>query len=190
MNRLYVYPTFLEIYETQQDFADDYATYITNFTTDTILNATQIKSIYYLLVAKYGENPINNRTLELFKNKLFATIYQYAPMYLRKLAIQKTLRSLTEDEILVGAKQIYNHAFNPSSAPSTSTLEELDYINDQNTASNKKGKLDAYSILWSMLSANETEDFLRRFKVCFQLVVDRQLCGCYYNDDEEEQEGD
>ena len=69
-------------------------------------------------------------------------MFAYGPAWEKKAAIQNTILGLTESDILVGAKQIYNHALNPSTAPKTSDLEELNYINDQNTALHKKSKLD------------------------------------------------
>lgn len=184
-NRKYWHKTFVEIYEDATDFATDYATYIARFYPSITLNANQVSTIYYLLMSKYGGNPIANDTEDLFKNKLFAYIYAYAPLFFKKREIQNTLRGLTEDEIRLGSKQIYNHAFNPSTAPSTSTLDELDYINDQNTANNKKGKLDAYMTLWAILSSNEVDEFLRKFKSLFAISVDRQV-PWWYDEDEGE----
>ena len=54
---------------------------------------------------------------------------------------------MSEDDLVKGSKQIVNHSYNPSTAPSTSTLEELTTINEQNTNNYKKGKLDAYAFL-------------------------------------------
>lgn len=179
MSKMYWNETFLEIYPDLIGFKNDYETIGTNFHPSINLTDEQLSTIYYLLVSRYGSDPIANRTLTIFKTKLFALIYSYAPIFLKKREIQDKLRSLTEDELRLGSKQIYNHAFNPSNQPSTASLEELDYINDQNTATNKKGKTDAYMVLWSMLSSNEVEDFLRKFRVLFQIVVDRQLPWWY-----------
>lgn len=71
----------------------------------------------------------------------------YGPAWERRLEIQDTLRTMSEDELIKGSKQIVNHSYNPSTAPSTSTLEELTTINEQNTNNYKKGKLDAYAFL-------------------------------------------
>lgn len=48
---------------------------------------------------------------------------------------------------MTGSKSIYNHAFNPSNEPSTASLDELDYINEQNTSNVKRSKIDAYGML-------------------------------------------
>jgi hypothetical protein len=184
-NKKYWHNTFLEIYEDLDAFKTDLASYLPTFDSTMSLTAQQQSTIYYLLVARYGENPIANNTEDLFKTKLFARIYAYAPLFFRKRQIQDTLRSLTEDEIRLGSKQIYNHAFNPSTTPTTATLEELEFINDQNTANNKKGKLDGYMLLWSMLSSNEVEDFLKKFKSLFQFYLDREV-PYWYNEEEGE----
>lgn len=46
-----------------------------------------------------------------------------------------------------GSKVINNHAFNPSGSPTTATLEELTYTNEQTTQNYKKSKLEAYTVL-------------------------------------------
>ena len=58
--------------------------------------------------------------------------------------IQNKIRNLTEDEIRIGTKAIYNQAVNPGTEPSTGSLEELTSISAQNTTGYKKSKLDAY----------------------------------------------
>ena len=65
-------------------------------------------------------------------------IATYGTTWERKKAIQISLRNLTEEQLLQGAKQIYNHAYNPSTEPTTQELEELTHINDQNVTNNKK----------------------------------------------------
>ena len=103
--------------------------------------------------------------------KIVSRIFSFGPLWEKKQGIQKNLRDLAEADLLQGAKQIYNHAFNPSTAPTTGTLEELDYINDQNTANHKKPKMEAYSILWNLLHADHTREYLDRFKNCFAVFV-------------------
>lgn len=102
-------------------------------------------------------------------------IFQWGPSWEKKLEIQKKLRGLTEEDLLTGAKQIYNHAENPQTAPTTQTTDELDYINEQNVNKYKKGKLDAYALLIGLIKNDVTEAFLVRFKPCFLTVVAPQL---------------
>jgi hypothetical protein len=106
-----------------------------------------------------------------FKYKLFSTIWQFAPTWIKKLNIQSDLRGLSEADLLKGAKTIHNHAFNPSTEPSTATLEELTYINDQDTTNYKRSKMDAYAQIWNLLVTDVTENFLSRFSHLFKKFV-------------------
>ena len=136
------------------------------------------------MFARYGNNPIVNFDITQFKMKLMSVIATYGPVWENKKAIQKSLRDLTETELLQGAKQIYNHAFNPSTEPTTAQLEELTHINDQNTTNNKKSKMEAYSILWANLHVDATDEFLNKFKNCFSRFVGDQFPIIYVEEDE------
>lgn len=164
--------TFAEIWPSLAEFLSDYNENIAFFEADTTpLDSDYINTFFFLMYAKYGNSPIANNDVNQFKFKLFSYIFAYGPMWQKKQKIQEAVRGLSEDELLIGSKQIYNHAFNPSATPSTETLEELTYINDQNTANHKKSKMEAYSILWELLHANATEEFLRQFKKLFSVAV-------------------
>lgn len=86
---------------------------------------------------------------------------------------------------MTGSRQVYNHASNPATDPSTADLEELDYINDQNTANYKRGKLEAYDTLWNMLKVDVTSDFINRFTVCFKRFVAPERPLLYVTEDDE-----
>lgn len=81
------------------------------------------------------------------------------------------MRALSDDELITGAKTIYNHAFNPNTVPSTAETEELRYINDQNTSHHKRSKLDGYSLLLELLDADVTGDFIAKFAKLFKQFV-------------------
>ena len=186
--------TFSEIWGSYNDFKTDYDSLIVGFEENSSpVLATSLKTIFYLLFAQYGNNPIANSDVDQFKMKIVATIYAYGPTWQRKQAIQTSLRSLTDTDLLQGAKQIYNHALNPSTEPATSSLTELTYINDQNTSNHQKSKMEAYSILWSLLHADATRDFIDKFKKCFAVFVDKMRTPFYIENDEdfviEEDEG-
>ena len=177
---------FTEVWEDYDSFKTDYDALIAGFEENTTpVLATSLKTIFYLLFARYGNNPIANSDIGQFKMKIVSTIYAYGPMWQRKQAIQTSLRSLTDADLLQGAKQIYNHALNPSSEPSTSSLTELTYINDQNTANHQKSKMEAYSILWSLLHADATKEFLDKFKKCFAVFVDKMRVPFYIENDDD-----
>ena len=140
--------------------------------------------IFYLLYARYGNNPIANRDINQWKFKIFSIIYQFGPTWEKRLEIQEKLRNLSDDEILKGAKAIYNHAYNPSTNPSTSSLDELNYINDQNISSYKKSKMDAYMQLWELLKVDVSDKFLQQFKKCFKIFVSAEHPLLYVEEEE------
>ena len=99
--------------------------------------------------------------------RLQSIIYQYGREWKKKLEIQENVRALTVEELQKGSTSIYNHAYNPSSGPSTDTLEEVSYINDQNTSKIKRGKAEAYQLMWDLIDSDVTERFLVKFKKLF-----------------------
>lgn len=145
-----------------------------------------VSLLFYLLYAKYGNTPIANNDITQFKYKVFSIMYQYGPTWEKKSEIQEMLRGLTEPELLTGAKAIYNSALNPSTEPSTQGLEELEYINSQNTTNYKKSKMEAYGILWEMLDSNITSRFIDKFAVCFKRFVFPEKPLLFASDDEED----
>lgn len=136
-----------------------------------VLSTSSNTALYYLLYAQYGNSTIANADENQFKYKLLSVIYSFGPSWEKKLNIQKTLRSLTEDELILGSKAIYNHSYNPSTTPSTSSLEELETINEQNTQNLKRSKLDAYGSLYSLITNDVTTEFIRKFRPLFLQVV-------------------
>ena len=139
------------------------------------LKVADATTLYYLLYARYGNSSIANSDENQFKYKIFSTIYIGGATWAKKQEIQDKLREMTEDEILAGTKAINNHADNPQTAPTTDTVEELEYINEQNTTKYKKSKLDGYALLWAILNDGVTERFLREFRYHFLVVVEPQL---------------
>ena len=151
----------------------------------TKLSDASITILFSLLYSKYGNNPIANRDVNQFKFKVFGIIFQYGPSWEKKLEIQEKLRALSDDEISKGSKAIYNTAVNPSTQPSTQSLEELTYINSQNTTNYKKSKMDAYTQLWGLIDTDVTGDFINRFKVCFKQFVRPEKPLLYVTDNDE-----
>lgn len=167
MKEMYSTVKFTDIYPSSEEFINDYQT-IGIPAKITVENAT---TLFFLLYGRYGNNPIANWDENQFKYKLFSIIFQFGPTWEKKLQIQDVLRNLTEAELLTGSKAIYNHAYNPSSAPTTATLEEIDYINDQNTTNLKRGKLEGYQLLIGLLEDDVTGYFIDKFKVLFKQFV-------------------
>lgn len=132
-------------------------------------------TLYYLLYARYGNSVIASSDTNQFKYKLWSIIYSSGPAWVKRLELQETFRSFTEDELLSGATTIYNHAYNPSTAPGTGTTEELNYINEQTAQKAKRGKLDAYAYLWDLISTDVTTEFINKFANLFLKVVEPEL---------------
>lgn len=130
--------------------------------------------LYYLLYANYGNSHIASSDENRFKYKLFSIVWQYAPTVDKELNIQKKLRTLSDDELIKGSKQIYNTASHPGTDPATTSEEELQYIDNQNTTNNMRGKLEAYEFLTSLLKKDVTAEFLNRFKDLFLKYVEPQ----------------
>lgn len=171
---------FTNVYSDVDSFLQDYK----GIGIPATIKEETARTLYYLILGKYANNPIANRDINTFKYKFFGIIFSSGPAWEKRLEIQKKLVSLTEEEMTTGAKLIYNHAYNPSEAPSTLSTEELSYINDQNVNKSKKGILDAYSQLWDLISTDVTTTFLNKFEVCFKKIVFPENPLLYYEEEE------
>lgn len=158
------------------------------------LTDANITLLYYMLYARYGNSPIANLDENQFKFKVYSLIFQYGPTWQKELDIQDKLRGLNEEQLLQGAKAIYNKAYGDSGTPSTQSLQELEFVNEQNTTNYKKTKLGAYSELLYLLKTNVSEVFLNRFRPLFKKVVAPEFPILYKTNieenDEEEIEND
>lgn len=191
MNRMipeYSTVTFTDVWDNIDDFKFD----LSNSPFNNCLTQDSVNILFYLLYARYGNNPIANRDINQWKFKIFSVIFQYGPTWEKRLDIQEKLREIKDDDLLLGAKAIYNTALNPSTTPSTSSLDELTYINSQNTTNYKKSKMEAYSQLLELLEVDVTEEFLVKFKKCFKVFVAPEKPLLYVTDTEDEEivEGD
>lgn len=170
---------FLDVFPDAEKFKEEYIYYQALFNSPLRVAEDQMAFVYYLLYSKYGSEYIAMSNTTRFEAKLFATLELAAPILLKELDIQKNLLKLTDEEIRSGTKAIHNHAFNPSGTPSTGTLEELPFINDQNTTQYKKSPMEGYAILLSLLDDKLLETFLRKFKKLFLRVLAPTLARLY-----------
>ena len=186
---------FSDVWNNANDFLTDY-TSAGVFTSPVIENGVVVKAgtklddknvtlLFYLLYSKYGNNPIANNDINQFKYKVYSIMFQYGPSWEKRLDIQEKLRALKDEDIQKGSKAIYNTAMNPSTQPSTQSLEELTYINSQNTTNYKKSKMDAFAQLWELIDADVTGDFIAKFRVCFKQFVRPENPLLYITDSEE-----
>lgn len=146
------------------------------------------KTLYWLLLAEFANSTIANADENQFKNRLYATIFRYGPTWEKRLEIQEKIRALTDDEIGTGVKQIINKAEHPGTLPSTSSLEALTLISEQNVVNTKRDKLTAYNALTALLETDVTASFIDRFRPLFMKVVAPERPLLYENEVEEDDE--
>ena len=158
---------FTDVYERVEDFLTDYK----DCGIPTTISDNSAQTLFYLLYGSYGNDVVASSDINRFKYKLFSIIFQYAPNWEKQLEIQNKLRALTEEDIRLGSRQIYNTAQNPSTEPSTDTTDELQYINNQNVTKNQRGVLEGYATLLSLLRTDVTQEFLNRFRKLFLTIV-------------------
>lgn len=144
-----------------------------------VLDETKMKILYYLLLGRYGNDPIANIDRNQFSVKLFSIIFQYGPTWAERLNIQEKIRNLTDEQIKQGSKAIHNQALNPGTDPSTDSLLELEYINAQNTSNYKKSDMEAFALKWDLLQDDVSERFIKRFRYLF-LQIARPTKSIYY----------
>ena len=169
---------FTDVWEDVNSFLTEYQ----NNGIKTTISQQSAQTLYYLLYSRFGNSTIASSDTNRFKYDVWGTIFSYGPTWEKRLEIQEKLRGLSDDELFTGATQIFNHAYNPGTAPSTSTLDELTAINEQNTNKNKKDKLNAYAMLMSLLEIDVTQQFLDKFKKLFLTVVQPELPLWYTTD--------
>lgn len=158
---------FTDVYESVEDFLADYK----DCGIPTTITDNSVQTLFYLLYGSYGNDVVASSDINRFKYKLFSIVFQYAPNWEKQLEIQSKLRGLTEDDIRLGSRQIYNTAQNPSTEPSTDTTDELQYVNNQNVTKNQRGVLEGYATLLSLLRTDVTQEFLNRFRKLFLTIV-------------------
>ena len=140
--------------------------------------------IYDLLFANFANDSIASMDIGQFKAKVFEKIFNYGPTWRKRLSIQEKIRNMSEDEIRVGGRDISNFAINPNTAPSASSLDELPEISQQTSRNRKRGRLDAYANLMSLLDEDVTSDFIQRFRPLFRKVVSPLATRIYPNEED------
>lgn len=159
--------SFTDIWPNLAAFQADYAAAALDLSDFGQSTDKQVSQLFYLLYAKYGNSHIRSNDEEQFKYKLWAIVFSYGPAWLKRLEIQEKVRALTENDLSDGGKAIYNTALNPDVAPSTQSLEELQYISNQNTTNYKRNKADSLNVQWGLLKTDVTTEFINRFANLF-----------------------
>jgi len=132
------------------------------------------RTLYYLLYARYGNDPIASSDENRFKYALWSTVFMYGPAWEKRLEIQDQIKTMSEAELQFGETVVHNEARNPGSAPTTQTLEEIQYIDHQNVSKRKKGKAETYMDLLTLIETDVTSEFIQRFAPLFILITTPQ----------------
>lgn len=180
--------TFADIFPSSEDFASalaetPFAAIAADFT-----GKTSLEVVFALLYARFGNSHISFSDENQFRYNIFSTLYSYGPTWAKKAKVQEELRGLTPEQLREGGFAIYNSALNPNTQPSTGTLTELPFINNQNTTRHRKGQMDGYALLLSLLEDDITKDFTDKFKKFFIQIIapDRPLLYATYPTNETE----
>ena len=178
---------FTEVFESFNDFLYYYKNDIDDsikvFDDTTSDGLNTLKRIYYLLYARYGNNPIANYDENQFIYKLFTVVYQYGPTWAKRLDVQEKLRALSDDQLKEGSQAIFDHLYNPTEIPPE---DNMTYINERNKTKYKKSPLEGYAILEELLRADVTNDFLAKFQRLFKQFVRPERTWIYVTDLEED----
>ena len=181
-NLLYNTMSFSDVWSSATSFVSDY----NNNEINTTITDEEATLLYYLLYARFGNSPIANSDVNQFKYKVWSIIWQYGPIWSKKLDVQDKIRTLTDEEIQQGTLGIFNHAFNPEQAPGTTQETILNFINEQNTSKMKKSKLSAYLDLYNAIAEDVTEEFIARFYDLFKQFVSPEKRLLYVEDIDDE----
>lgn len=161
----YLTRTFTDIFPTYESFEEE----VENSKIQ--IMDVNLELTYYLLYARYGNSTIATLDETQWKYRLFSKIFQYGPTWAKRLSLQEELRGMSLEQMAVGTLAVHNHASNPGVEPSTTALEQLLYIDGQNTTQYKKGKSEALAICMSLLEEDVTESYVRRFQDLFITIA-------------------
>ena len=132
-------------------------------------------TLYNLLFARYASSHIRSTYPEQWKKKIMATVFEYGPTWSKRLEIQDKVRQMSDDDLTKGTILTYNNAANPDTGPTTDTWDSLPGINSQNKTLQRRGKLDAYAYVDSILRTDVTADFIEKFRKFFDITADPGL---------------
>ena len=161
---------FTDLFPSEEDFTDAWEE-CGLYESDLFAHSTTISKIFYLLYARYGNSHLAYTDETQFAYQMWSIITTYGPNWEKEVDVQKALRALTEDDIIQGGLTVYNHAYNPATAPSTDAPDLLPYVNEQNTTNRQKSKVEAYANLMVLLKNDITAEFLSKFRHLFLTIV-------------------
>ena len=160
--------TFKDIWATSDDFNTDLSA---SAFAGCIENVTLV---YYLLYSRFANSHIVGKDEDQWKIRLFTRLYSCGPTYEKKMAIQKTLREMTDDELLTNGQMISKMGYNPSTVQEdggVNSVSDISTVDQQNSTKTVSGKLNAYANLWLALKTDITSAFINDFKDLFISVI-------------------
>lgn len=133
------------------------------------LTDAQLTKTWQLLTANYGHRALklSQGDVTQWKMRLCSLLEQYGPAYFTRVQLQQDIAALSLDDLREAGRSIINHAYNPNSEPTTATLEELTYINEQNSSGAKLSKADALTLKWKLINTDYTAVYLAMFEPLF-----------------------
>lgn len=176
-----------DIYDTDQEFLTDFKASAVYGKLGFSMTDDALLLTFTLVYAKFANTPIANASADLFKLQFYSMIWKYGPTWQKDVDIQVKLRGLSLDstsDIYKGSKAIYNHAVHPQTTPSTTTLDELTYIDDQNVTNYKKSTLEGLASLYELLKTDVTDAYINRFGKLFSKFVSPEYnAPLFYEED-------
>lgn len=179
---MYNTKTFNEVYEDAAALLADYEQFQGESTIN-LVDDEYITLTWQLVSARFGNSHMANFSESQFRLRVWQTIFQYAPTWIKKLEVQGELRGKTLAQLQEGDKAIYNTALAPDSAIST---EETAYINQQNVTKRTKSPLAAYNELLLLLETDVTGEYIDKFKKLFGFVASPNRTSIYVTEGDED----
>lgn len=176
--------TFTEVWSSVTDFLNDYRGSGLNMSE---MTNEYLTPLFYLLYARHGNSAIANWDENQFKYKVFATIYQYGPTWIKRMEVQEALRGLTETDIKIGSEVINDHAFamgDDAILPGTDPTK----IDQKSGTYYRRSLLEGYANLVDLLETDVTGEFLDKFKPLFAKFVKTRPTLFVTEIEEEEEE--
>lgn len=181
----YLNMTFSEIYPTLEEFNED-AKGMAASLIPSDFDDTAITRLYFLLLGRYANSSIAASDINRFKLQLFGIVFEHGGTWNKKVNLQEKIRAIDEEEAREGTRRIDNSAYNPAlTNTSTESLDALPYINQQLSQGQKKGKLETYAQIYTLLEDDITENFISQFRKLFLWFVTPQTNLWYVTDEDD-----
>lgn len=130
-----------------------------------------LETAYFMLMSEFASAHIKSTSVDLFKLRFAKLLFEYVPVWQREMYFQSKLLTMSDEELIKGSRTVHNHANHPGSVPSTASLEELTYIDNQTTSNYVKNVPEAIREHIYSINYNPTEEFINKFRGLFSDVM-------------------